>query len=389
MKKFFFFMSALLGIVIAIYIFYENSATNQYNLGKEQLEISNSNKDNYIEAYNFFQKGLNKGHQPSEYEFTLLLKKIQDYQFFVDHNKNTIDIPDNMKLGKYLFQHITDWKSYPHNYEIFLKQANNNYAPAQYTVGFFNQMDGYLSEAISWYEKAAKQNELKAILALGNIYKNWDKEVLENIHKARSYFKKSLSLGDKSSQDSLNELKKDEEVFKFIEVNKKKCNHEDADACNRVMEYYISNDKPTKAMYFADKNCMTGNSKMCISIGFEYFFNKSFDGNISKTINYFQRGCLFGNSKTCSIVNELTSAVNKGDGKKVLKIMNRENYKKNLNDKIRELCSLSMNDLNNDYLRKQVYKYTTELMRVSKSFYVPVDSTQYSISTVCPYYLNN
>lgn len=83
------------------------------------------------------------------------------------------------------------------NWQFIYEQAEQGNADALYKIGILYEQKGHFNEAIEYYQDAAKQNQIDALIALGRIHAQRD------VDQAITYYQLAISLTEKG--DELNQ----------------------------------------------------------------------------------------------------------------------------------------------------------------------------------------
>ena len=88
----------------------------------------------------------------------------------------------------------------------YMKSANQNHAPSQYSLGYLYQKEAYknptlIKQAQYWYEKAMGNNFKEAYTNMAYLYfRGYGKFIPKDTRKALALFEKAAQLGDSNAQ---------------------------------------------------------------------------------------------------------------------------------------------------------------------------------------------
>lgn len=168
-----------------------------------------------------------------------------------------------------------------------------------YEDGMEDYKDGEFKDAFKKFEEAAKENSLKSMIMIGNMYKE-GKGVQQSYDNAIIWYEKAEQKGENITK-KLNETYK--EYAKIKEKNKvyqeafslylKASNRNDYEAMNKIGEYYQYGKGVSysyeEAFKFYEKSSNGGNLKANKNIGNLYYFGFGVTQDYKKAAEYYQK----------------------------------------------------------------------------------------------------
>ena len=223
-----------------------------------------------------------------------------------------LDYKDNIEIDKAL--------------SIYKAGADKGLSDCQFSLGYtYGEFLNDQQEALTWYKKAANQNNATAITNIGYMYQN-GVGVEVDLVKGFEYYLKAADLGNAAAQENLGRsyefgIGTKQDYAKAHEYFAKGAAQNHAGAIVNLGTFYnkgvIVKKNRAKALELYKKSADLGNSAGAFNLGNAYLYGDGVEKDLEKSLQYYKQSSMAGyveaNCKIGKIyrdLNEIDVAIN-------------------------------------------------------------------------------